>query len=213
MENSSTKIFLEITHWISDRLLDNPVIFNYVRYLLAGKQKKIRKFINQNLEKYKCLTVVDFCCGTGDFAICTPSNASYIGIDMNKDFINFSKKRYKNHANKKFFVANVITSNQIYKRKFDGVLLISTVHHLSDKELKVLLPKIKKITKKVVIIADIIPDPPHLLQKFFAKIDRGRFIRPKEEKLKILRKYFKIVKTQIIPTRTAVQFGIVCVPK
>ncbi|OGH21847.1 MAG: hypothetical protein A3D75_01495 [Candidatus Levybacteria bacterium RIFCSPHIGHO2_02_FULL_37_18] len=213
MEYFSKNIFIEVTHWISDRLLDNPVMFNYIRYLLAGKQKGIRKFINTYLEKYNCKSIADFCCGTGDFAVCIPNNASYIGLDMNKDFINYSKNRFKNEKNKKFIKANVISSKYIYERKFDGILLISTLHHLSDNELLILLPRIKKITRKMVIIADIIPNPPHLLQKFFAKIDRGRYVRPKEEKLRILKKYFKIVKTQMIPTKTAVQFGIVCLPK
>jgi hypothetical protein len=69
------------------------------------------------------------------------------------------------------------------------------------------------MTNKVVIIADIIPDPPHLLQKFFAKIDRGKFVRKKQEKIKILEKYFKIISTQAIPTRSAVQLGIICEKK
>ena len=203
MESPFKNTFINLIHWISDRLLDNPVIFNYIRYLLAGKQKGIRKFINTHLEKYNCKSIADFCCGTGDFAVCIPFQSTYLGIDMNKDFIKFSKNRYRKHKNKKFLISNVINSLLVYRKKFDGVLLISTLHHLSDNELSILLPNIKKITNKVVIIADIIPNPPHLLQKFFAKIDRGKYVRPKEEKLLILRKSFKIVKTQMIPTRTA----------
>lgn len=211
--NQKKNVFIEVTHFISDRLLDNPVLFNYVRFLLAGKQIKLRGFIKKYLTQYDCKTIADFCCGTGDFAVCTPVDASYIGWDSNSDFITYSKNKYKMYENIQFKKGNVLKMDEIYQKKYDAVLLISTVHHLSDEELTMLLPKIKRIVKKVVIIADIIPDPPHLLQRFFARIDRGRYVRPKKEKIEILKKYFDVIKTQMIPTQTAVQCGIICIPK
>ncbi len=203
-------MFIELIHWISDKLLDNPHMFNSVRYLLAGKQMGMKKFVASNLNKYNCGIIADFCCGTGDFAISSPFNSRYYGWDLNSDFIKYAEKKYHQDKNKKFLKGNVLNSETIYRKKFDAVLLISAMHHLSDKELSVLLPKIKKISKKILIIADIIPDPPHFLQKFFVKIDRGRYIRPKAEKLRILRNYFKIVSSELIPTKSAIQFGIVC---
>lgn len=188
-------------------------MFNYIRYLLAGKQKGMKKFIETNLDSYSCKTVADICSGTGDFAMLVATNSKYVGLDNNYDFINFARKRYGDDKNKKFVKANVLNRNKYTNSKYDAVMLISTVHHFSDDDLEILLPIVQRMTKKVVIIADIIPDAPHVLQRFFAKIDRGKFVRPKDEKVKILKKYFKVVKTQPIPTRTAVQMGIICVPK
>ena len=213
MKKFFIKYFVSSTDFLSSRILDNPYLFNYVRYLLAGKQTKMKKFIKKYLDEYKCKTIADICSGTGDFAQLTPKDAFYTGWDLNEDFINYASKRYENHKNKTFVKANVVTSKKIKHHTFDAVLLISTIHHFSDEELKILLPIVRKMTNKVVIIADIIPDPPHLLQKFFAKIDRGKYVRPAEEKVKILNKYFNVVKTQPIPTRSAVQWGIVCEKK
>jgi ubiquinone/menaquinone biosynthesis C-methylase UbiE len=205
------KIIIYFTDRISSRLLDNPTMFNYVRFLLAGKQKKMKIFIKKYLDQYECGTVADICSGTGDFAELVSREAKYVGFDLNSDFINFARKRYLNDKNKKFVKVNVLTSKAIQKSKFDAVMLISALHHFSDDDLKILLQTVKKMTKKVVIIADIIPDPPHLIQKFFARIDRGKFVRTAPDKLKILSKYFKVVTIIPIPTGSAVQLGVICV--
>lgn len=133
---------------MSEPLLDNPFMYNYVRYFLAGKQAEMKNFIQHYLQKYKAKTIADFCCGTSDFAMVCPKDTYYVGFDNNIHFINFSKKRYANDKKKKFIKADVIKSNQIYKTKFGCVLLISAVHHFSDEEPAMLLPKIKKIFKK-----------------------------------------------------------------
>lgn len=206
-----TKILIYITDRISSIILDNPTMFNYVRFLLAGRQRGMKTFIKEYLGQYKCKTVADICSGTGDFAELIAKDAKYVGFDLNEDFINFAKKRYSTDKNKRFAKVNVLTSRKIQASKFDAVMLISALHHFSDNDLNILLPKVNKMTKKVVIIADIIPDPPHPIQKFFAKIDRGRFVRTGSDKIKILNKYFKIIKTFPIPTRSAVQLGIICV--
>lgn len=202
--------FVLTIDWLSSRILDNPYLFNYVRYILAGEQKGMKFFIKDYLEKYDCKTVADICSGTGDFAQLVSDDARYIGWDINDDFIAYARKRYKKEKNKSFTNLNVLKPRKEITKKFDAVMLISAIHHFSDEELEILLKFIKKITKKVVIIADIIPDPPHPLQRFFAKIDRGKFVRPAHEKIRILKKHFKVAYTQEIPTRSAVQLGIIC---
>lgn len=199
--------------FISGPLLDNPRIFNYVRFLLAGKQIKMKNFIKEAINAYNCRSVIDICSGTGDFAELISNDAIYLGIDLNNDFVKYAKKKYKGEENKKFKKIDVLKPEKIISKKFDAVFIISTIHHFSDKELNILLPTVKKIVNKVIIIADIIPDPPHPLQKFFASIDRGKFVRTESEKIKILKKYFKIIKIQEIPTLSAVQLGIICEKK
>ncbi len=213
MEFIVNKIIIGLTDRASSRLLDNPRMFNYIRYLLAGNQRRMKKFIKKYLDEYECRSVADICSGTGDFAALTPENAVYFGLDINDNFIKYARNRYKDHKNKSFLKSNVLKPNKMTNKKYDAVMLISTIHHFSNDELNVLLPIVRKMTKKVVIIADIIPNPPHLIQRFFAKIDRGKFVRPAKEKIRILEKYFKVVATQNIPTRSAVQYGIVCEKK
>jgi SAM-dependent methyltransferase len=210
VNNLTAKLIISSTDWLSSRVLDNPYMFNYVRYLLAGRQKNIKTFIKNNLDRYQCKSIADICSGTGDFAELIPKDAYYVGWDINEDFINYARKRYRGDRSKSFIKVDILNAKETINENFDAVMLISTLHHFSDDELNTLLPFVKKIARKVIIIADIIPDPPHILQKIFAKIDRGKFVRPKDEKIKILKKYFKVRHIQEIPTRSAVQLGIIC---
>lgn len=210
MHQKAEKTVIFLIDQVSNVLLDNPRFFNYIRFLLAGKQKGMKSFISDYLARYGCTSVYDLCSGTGDFAAVIPENAKYIGLDRNVDFIEFARRRYKTDRNISYVKLDVLKAGKVVKKKFDATMLISAVHHFSDEDLDRLLKFVKKITKKVLIIADIIPDPPHALQRFFVKIDRGKFVRPANVKVRILKKYFKVVHTQEIPTRSAVQLGIVC---
>lgn len=190
-------------------LLSRPTIFNQIRKLIAGDQANTKNFVRKYLIKYKIKSVLDVGCGTGDFIEAVPDNMSYLGIDINKEFISFAKSHYKDRKSL-FLVQDVIEEQFSLDQKFDATILISMLHHFSDKDLEEILLKIKKITRKVIIIADIIPNPPGLLRKFMVKMDQGNYIRDKAEKLKILDKYFTITESKIISSRLAVQFGIIC---
>lgn len=190
-------------------LLSQPFVFNKLRIIIAGDQKNTKNFVKKNLLKYRVKTVLDVGSGTGDFVKCIPKNALYFGIDTNSRFIDFSNDNYGNR-NTRFLVQDITKKSFYQNKKFDAVLLISMLHHLSDEELEEILPIIKKVTKKVVIIADIIPNPPRILQKIMVKLDLGKYVRSREEKLKILGKHFRIVEVKLISSRLALQLGIIC---
>lgn len=190
-------------------LLSQPFIFNKLRRIIAGDQKNTKNFVKKNLLKYHVKSVLDVGSGTGDFVNCIPKNSLYLGIDTNPKFIDFSNNNYDN-GNVRFLVQDVTEKGFYQNKKFDAVLLISMLHHLSDEDLEEILSIVKKITKKVIIIADIIPDPPGIMQKIVVQLDVGKFVRPREEKLKTLGKYFRIVEVELISSRLAVQLGIIC---
>lgn len=208
MKNILSQQFISLTDKISSPLLDNPQLFDNVRSLLAGNQENTKDFVKTNLLKYKCKTVLDLGCGTGDFSEACPATVKYLGSDLNKNFITYAQKKYANDVNKKFITDDLLKNHEY--TSYDAVLLISMMHHFSDKEFLHILKKVHRITKKIVIFADIIPNPPHLIQKAAVALDRGKFVRPKEQKLQIIKKYFTVEKTQIINSRLAVQFGVIC---
>src|SRR5205823_9650592 len=113
-------------------------------------------------------------------------------------------RRYKQDKNKQFRCEDLLKNSK--HQAYDAVLFISMMHHFSDADLTIILKKIKQCTTKIVVIADIIPDAPYLLQRIVAKLDRGKFVRPRQEKLALLQKYFHICETKTIHSRLAVQF-------
>lgn len=190
-------------------LLSNPILFNSVRRTIAGNQENTKNFVRSNLQIYKAKKVLDVGCGTGEFSDALPEDFDYTGVDINIKYITFAQKNYKN-AKRKFLIQDITDRHFFENQRYEATLLISMLHHLSDAELEKILPIIKRVTTKIVIVADIIPDPQGLLRKLMVKMDQGKFVRSREDKIKILCKYFKIIRTAIIPSRLAVQFGIVC---
>lgn len=194
---------------LKTKILEQPGLFNVIRNIIAGNQEQTKNFVNTCLIKYKAKTVLDVGCGTGDFIVSVPENIDYLGADINRKYISYAVEHFEN-AKRKFILQDVTDPSFYKNKKFDAVLFISMLHHLSDDELKNILPIVKRMTNRVVIIADIIPDPEGFLKKFMVRLDQGKFIRSKQDKVTILEKYFNVVRTEIIQSRLAVQFGIIC---
>lgn len=191
-------------------IFSNPLIYTYLRRLFAGSQRESKNYIEKVLKDFKCQTVLDLCCGTGDFVL-VKKGMKYHGIDNNKEYIEFARKRYSENSNIKFELNNVLPFES--NKKYDAVLLISTIHHFSDNDLRLLVNVVKRATRKVVVVADIIPDPPSLIGKLLVKLDNGGFIRKKENKLDFFKDNFIIHETCTVRSRFAYQFCIVAIPK
>lgn len=191
-------------------ILEIPFLYNKVRQIIAGDQKGTKKYIASLLKEYKCKNILDLCCGTGDFAICTPANASYLGIDNNPQYIKYANDKYVLNKNLHFEAHDLMSDKYQLKGHFDSVLLVSTLHHFSDEELSILFGIIKKNVKGIVVIADLDGNPPTLIQKILLKLDRGHFVRPNSDKMRLITPYFKVIKTGKISSRLALQFMIIC---
>lgn len=186
-------------------LIYRPFFFNSLRYLVTGNQNNIKNFVCTNLKKYRCKNVLDVCCGTADFV--QQNGIKYVGIDINECFISFAKKKYEN-TTIKLIVGNAL-SLPFPNKQFEASLLISTLHHFSDSDLIQLLTEVKRVTKRLVIIADLVYSPPSLIKRFFVRLDQGNYVRPEKQKVIIVSRFFKIKSTKIISAGLAEQYGIV----
>ena len=184
--------------------VNKPIFFNSLRYLVTGNQKSIKGFVRENLRKYKCKTVLDICCGTGDFV---QKGKKYTGIDINPFFISFARKKYGN-KNTTFIYGNALNL-PFPNNYFDASLLVSTLHHFSDPEVERLLKEAKRVTKKLIIIVDLIPYPSNSLKRFFVLLDQGNYVRKEKEKEKIVSRFLKIKSTYKIFAGQAEQYGII----
>lgn len=186
-------------------VLNLPFLYN-LRFLIAGDQKLTRQFVAENYQVYNCRSVLDIGCGTGDFAPLFPKE-EYLGIDTNPAYISFAKNKYLHQ----FFVGNILNYN-FGKQFFDASILISFLHHLSDQQVKRILPKIISLTRKIIIIVDLNPQT-SFLKKLAIRLDRGNFVRTTEKKIVLLSHFAKIVKISHFSTGLASQTGLVFLPK
>lgn len=188
-----------------NNLLEVPFFYN-LRFLIAGSQQLTRKFAYDNYRNYDCETILDIGCGTGDFTTLF-SPKVYLGIDINPKYISFSSKKYSRYQ---FICVNLLNFKP--KNTFDASLLISTLHHFSDGEVRKIFPKIADVTKKVIIIVNLNPKT-ILIKRLLIKMDRGKFVRTDRKKISLLSQFGKIVKISNFSTGLASQTGIVLIPK
>lgn len=151
-----------------------------------------KKIIRKELPVKKGMKVLDLGSGTG---ILSPlfSRVSYIGIDLDRKLVDFSKKNYPYSF--KVMDAQKLDFPSTY---FDVVLVAGVMHHLSNKESEKVLVEINKVLKKSgkALLIEAIPpiDEINLLGKILRKLDEGHDIRRFDEYLKIFSKYFNIKK-------------------
>ena len=62
---------------------------------------------------------------------------NYVGIDSNKEHLEYASKKYTNRINTKFLNADILKYDISSKGKFDKILMLGLMHHLSNLELHI----------------------------------------------------------------------------
>ena len=178
---------------VVDKIFGAGNVMEWVRILINNNFKVMKVFIRNSLGDKG--NILDIGCGTGYFSRLF-KNANYLGIDSSEEYVGFANKKYGG----KFFVMDANKMN--FKDKvFDGVLMISFLHHLTDEELNKILKDVRRVLKKdgklIVIDPMLVPDQKNFIRKFIFKHDRGANGRNKEQILKLLNFYFKVDKYEV----------------
>ena len=103
------------------------------------------------LKKFKFRSLLDVGCATGDFLYFAEKkfpDASFFGIDVDKDLLAIAKEKTKDGCN--FVKENIWELNKIIK-KYDVVTAFAISGYFDD-EIKFLDPLIKSLNKKGVLI-------------------------------------------------------------
>jgi SAM-dependent methyltransferase len=177
------------------RLLGSHYFYSFSQKLMSATH--FRKIIVTDFIKKKPSNILDIGCGPAEI-LKDIKNVYYYGFDVNKNYIEHAKKKYKYNA--KFFCKNFSAKSINKKIKFDYVLLLGLLHHLNDKELILLLKEIKKVLKKngsLLTLDNVYVNNQNFIAKKLIDLDRGENVRTKKEYLDLLKKHFKNVKSKI----------------
>ena len=131
--------------------------------------------------------VLDVGCGPGTntrhFA-----GSEYLGIDINRRYIEDARRRHQRH----FLAADVRTYVAPPKERFDFILANSFLHHLNTGDVLGILSHLRSLLSDEghVHALELVMPENRSVARLFARWDRGKFARPREEWQSIFEKFF-----------------------
>jgi len=125
-------------------LINNPLIYRLIQKLMSGTSFR-KKIVQKNI-KNKKLKILDIGCGPAEILDYIPK-CEYYGYDIDKRSINFARKKYSN--NNHHFFCKKFNERELFRLpKFDFIILFGILHHLDNKEAKIILNLCKKKNEK-----------------------------------------------------------------
>lgn len=191
-------------------LLDDPRVFKAVRYPLVGAQKRTKDLVRRELGAGPEDSVLDVCCGTGDFAGVV--DGPYLGVDLNERFVGLAKQRYEGSPDKRFEVMDA-TRMRLGTASFDRAMIVNAMHHFDDDLNRGILAELSRVVRERIIIVDAIPDPEGWLRRLVIQSDRGDHVRPLPEQLGLIGEKLNVERHYAFDSGFIVQVMFVCSPK
>ena len=134
-------------------------------------------------------------CGTCDFLYYF-ENCYYTGIDLDPKYIEKAKKRYHNRKNTQFICKDLNEFAKDCNDRYDLILMTGVIHHISNAEVEECFSIIKRLLSEDGIFFSfdaVYVDGMSCFEKFLADLDRGKYVRHKDEYVTMNLKHWKNV--------------------
>jgi len=161
------------------RALGHPFVYDHVRPLMVGGIEHGQFY--RHLQADGDSVILDVGCGTGIALRHVDGFARYVGFDIDETAVGFARGRHGSRDNVSFECRRLL-ADDIRAIAPTHVTLGGLLHHLSDDESLELLRDLRLSNRlQRVITLDVIYLPGKPLNNLFARLDRGRFCRTREQ--------------------------------
>ena len=183
-------------------------VFHYLR--LVGNGPRALHEIRAALAATPRERLLDLGCGAGGLSAAVPGE--YVGIDLNRDYIAFARRRFGD-ARRRFELRELAELDG--RETFDKAIMASVLHHLSDADAGNVLALLARIVRTRLVVMDLDPDSANAFQAFLIANDRGRFVRTPARQRAILEEHFRVTADRrfAVTTRIAVHTLFTCEPR
>jgi SAM-dependent methyltransferase len=161
---------------LSEYLLGRHYFYSTFRRL-TGSERLNREFVEAYVRPQEGDEILDVGCGPADVVELMPG-VRYTGIDPSPNYIDSARKRFGARAQFHCGDLNSLETNQ--PTAFDAILCMGVLHHLSDAEVKALLPQVQRLLKprgRFISYDPCFTEPQHPMARWIHKHDRGEFVR------------------------------------
>jgi ubiquinone/menaquinone biosynthesis C-methylase UbiE len=159
--------------------LSHPRVFQLFTRLVGGPSV-IRSLIQEWIRPQPGERVLDLGCGLAPTLAQLPDDVSYVGVDINADYIAAARQRYGSRGT--FVHGDVTTIDLTAWGEFDHVLALALLHHLSDADATQLL---QRAARQVRCGGSIVTIDPNLenaspVARVLIACDRGAYMRSQD---------------------------------
>lgn len=177
------------------RVLEIPFIYDVFQFVMGG-QKRQKIFKKEYIGDVSGLKVLELGCGTSDI-LKYFEKCDYTGVDLDKHYIEYAKKRYKDKEWAKFICSDVNEFSDKSNEHFDLILMTAVIHHISDKEVEKCFDSISKLMSdygRFISFDSVYTKHMSPFERLLNDMDRGKYIRKEGEYVRLNKKHFKNVK-------------------
>ncbi|MBN2733770.1 MAG: class I SAM-dependent methyltransferase [Methanomicrobiaceae archaeon] len=189
------------------KVLDHPYFYSRLMKFLGADRQELDQYIKPK----KGDKILDIGCGPADILLNLPSDIEYTGIDFNERYIKSAQEKFGEKG--VFIVGDIADYDLSFKESFDLVLSLGVIHHLPDQHAIKLLNDGYRCLKeggKLVTLDNVKGDWIGVINKIALYLDRGKFIRDKNEYLALFSK-FPDVKCNVIRSNLIIPYYyIIC---
>lgn len=181
--------------WRVTDILAVPFIWRFFRKTIDvfGGIYRTRMSVLREFGLTPQMSIVDIACGTGQYSRIT--DGTYLGIDMDPNYIADAQRRFGN--GKRTFLCADANRAPIADAAYDAALLIDATHHLTDDENRALFKTLGRVASQRVVFCDPVRQSRrNWIGRFLTALDRGRYIRPEEELVRLVQESLAIEKIQ-----------------
>jgi SAM-dependent methyltransferase len=161
---------------IKKRLLEIPFVYDGVLNTVYRPGHR-NLFVNDLIGARSGMRILDVGCGTADILKRLPP-VDYVGLDENPDYLNVARTRHGNLGT--FTTLDVLGKEFSDLGKFDRILLLGVLHHLTDSDCSGLLSALAAGLKPDGFLITLDPafeDNQHPISWMVSRFDRGRYVR------------------------------------
>ena len=163
---------------VLERLLGKSKIYDFAQRIVEGNHAG--EYKAQVINAAPGDQVLDIGCGNATVLKHLPL-VSYFGIDLNPNYIFQARKAFGQQAN--FQCISVDDLSFESSDKFDRILLLGVLHHLTDQQILSLMSVIKNLLSengKLITFDGVFVSKQNPIGRILLKLDRGRYVRTQQ---------------------------------
>lgn len=188
------------------RLFSIPVIYDLFQDVVGANALKAR-FIRAYCPSDRPVRVLEIGCGPGKNLDYMPPNVEYVGCDLSKEYIAHAEKKYGHKA--KFYCLSVADMGELELDKFDVVMCMGVLHHLSDDLVGALCRETERLLKPGGIFLAQEPcwtPDQSWINRTIMSYDRGEDIRDMDGYTELMKRTFAHSDAHLVETDDIIIF-------